>query len=116
MRATYNARMPQPHAILPPQIREDVGALVRELEDMGWQVVSSLYDEKHFGNWILDLERNGKAVRFVKDRGPIEMERRPREELEFHDLWRAFSDYEEFRQSVLKWARAIERNDQKLLK
>jgi hypothetical protein len=107
--------MPRPHAILPPKIKDDVGALVEQLENMGWQVVSSFYDVKHFGNWILDLERDGKAVKFVKDRGQLMVERRPREELQFHDLWRAFDDYGEFKESVLKSVRDTDPIGPKLL-
>jgi hypothetical protein len=91
--------------MLAPQITEDIGETLRRLELLGYSVVDSRYDDAHFGNWYVDLE-GARSVRIVKDRGQF-MANGNREELERHDLWRAYDRKEEFEANLLNWASIV---------
>ena len=96
--------MAQTGANLPIEIEREAGALISDLQAVGWTVSTSLYSPKSFGNWYVDLHRSGVAIRLVKDRSQYMVHGPRKEELEAAGLWWAFDSLSEFRQTVLKWA------------
>lgn len=89
---------------LPDQVEKEAGSLIAELCAARWIVFSSRYDSQSFGNWYVELCRAGLTFRIVKDRSKYMIDGPPKSELQPAGLWRAFDDFEEFRQAVAKWA------------
>jgi hypothetical protein len=86
---------------LPIEIETEAGALISELRETGWAVSAFCYDAKSFGDWYVDLRREDRMVRLVKDRsqyvidGPIE--------IKAAGLWQAFNNFGEFRRAINRW-------------
>ena len=94
---------PMQHPTLPTEVEEEVGALVSELIRAGWKLSGASYKPQMFGNWIVELQRDGSEIRLVKDKSQYYLDGPPRDELQTHGLWRAFIDLSEFRSSLLEW-------------
>lgn len=88
---------------LDPEVRAEVGALIADLRTSGWRVVGSRYDAPSFGNWFVDLERDGRVIRLVKDRSQFMIDG-PANELRAAGLWKAFDRLSTFREAVVAWA------------
>lgn len=91
-------------ARLPLEIQSEAGGLFSDLLTSGWIIAACQYDPNCFGNWRVDLARNGRALRLVKDRSQYMIAGPPMEDLENAGLWKAFNDLEEFRRTVSRWA------------
>jgi hypothetical protein len=88
---------------LDPEVRAEAGALVADLRTAGWRVVASRYDAQGFGNWFVDLERDGRAIRLVKDRSQFMIDG-PTNELGAAGLSKAFDRLSTFHEAVVAWA------------
>jgi hypothetical protein len=90
-----------------PEIQAEIGMLVSTLQALGWTLSDSRYDAKVFGNWYVDLEGFGSAIRLVKDRSQYMVREVPIETLKTAGLWKAFDDLEEFQAAVSRWAETL---------
>jgi hypothetical protein len=90
-----------------PEIQADIGALISNLQALGWRATNSHYDAKVFGNWYVDLESSGSPIRLIKDRSQYMVDRVTVEVLKAAGLWKAFNDLEEFQAAVTRWAEML---------
>jgi hypothetical protein len=97
-------------ASVPREIEREAGGLLADLQNAGWNTVASLFDASFFGNWYVDLDRNGRCIRLVKDRSQYMITGPSTQEIKDVGLWRAFDDYEEFRRMVSVWAMQPDQN------
>ena len=88
---------------LAPEVQAEAGATIADLRAAGWSITASRYSPQTFGNWFIDLERGGRAIRLVKDRSQFMVDG-PTEELRAVGLFRAFDNVTSFRQAVVGWA------------
>jgi hypothetical protein len=95
--------MPSAGKHLPDNVEAEAASLLAELRGLGWTISADRYDPQHFGNWWIDLQRAGRTIRLVKDRSQYMFDGPPAEELKAAGLWKAFDDFEEFRQAVIQW-------------
>jgi len=51
-----------------PKIKREAGQLIALLAAGGWQVHSSQYSSKFFGNWLILLRQGEDEIRLIKDR------------------------------------------------
>ena len=84
------------------EIKRDVGPLLRDLADLGFRVVNSVYSPEQFGNWIVHLE-GPRTFAMVKDRGQFLVDA-DQSSLETAGLWRAHEDAAAYSRLVLAWA------------
>jgi len=89
--------------VLSPQVQAEAGAIIADLRAAGWNITASRYEEQIFGNWVVDLERNGRAIRLVKDRSQFIVDA-PINELKAAGLFKAFDGFNTFREAVVAWA------------
>jgi hypothetical protein len=87
-------------------ILEDIGTLLTELEGLGVKETASQYDEKHFGNFYVDVTGRRGSFRIVRDRGQYLLDG-DLERIKALGLWRAFDSREEFHVAALTYARAV---------
>ena len=90
-------------AFVPPEVQSEAGALLADLRAAGWNAMASRFDEQIFGNWFVDLERDGRAIRLVKDRSQFMVDG-PIDELKAAGLFKAFDSLNSFREAVVAWA------------
>ena len=86
-----------------PEVRAEAGSLIADLRTAGWRVVASRYEAPVMGNWFVDLERDGRVIRLVKDRSQFTIDG-PTDELAAADLSKAFDRLSTFREAVVAWA------------
>ena len=96
--------MPESGFKLPVEVEKEAGPLLAELRAGGWQVYASEYDDSAFGNWSVDLQRDGVVMRLVKDRSQYMVTGPPEEVLKAAGLWRAFHSLNELQTTVARWA------------
>lgn len=89
---------------VPNEITTQAGDLLRALSQAGWMIHCARYDADIMGNWYVDLRRLDQTMRLVKDRSQYMVSNVSREALKAAGLWKAFSDWQEFKAAVLKWA------------
>ena len=56
-------------------------SILAELRAGGWQVSASEYDPSAFGNWFVDVQRDGVVMRMLKDRSQYLVTGLPKEVL-----------------------------------
>ena len=88
-----------------PEVRAETGAILADLSAAGWSVTASRYDAPVFGNWFVDLERDGRAIRLMKDRSQFMVDG-PTDEIRAAGLFKAFEDMGIFREAVVVWTTA----------
>jgi hypothetical protein len=96
--------MPDSGFKLPIKVEKEAGLLLAELRAAGWQVTASEYDHSAFGNWSVNLQRDGVVMRVLKDRSQYLVDGLPAEALKAAGLWRAFDSLDEFQIAVTQWA------------
>ena len=96
--------MPESGFKLPVEVEKEAGPLLAELRAGGWQVSASEYDASAFGNWLVDMQRDGVVMRLVKDRSQYMVTGPPEEVLKAAGLWRAFDSLNELQTTVARWA------------
>src|ERR1700728_689882 len=79
--------MPESGFKLPVEVEKEAGPLLAELRAGGWQVYASEYDDSAFGNWSVDLQRDGVVMRLVKDRSQYMVTGPPEEVLKEGGHW-----------------------------
>ena len=89
---------------VPVEIERDAGTLLAELRAGGWHVSASEYDATAFGNWLVDLQRDGVAIRLLKDRSQYMVTGLSTEVLKAAGLWQAFDSLEELQMTLARWA------------
>jgi hypothetical protein len=92
-----------PPCIVPPEIDVEAGRLLDRLGAAQWRGAAAKYDAANFGNWHVDLERDGEKIRLVKDRSQVRVDA-SKNQLEQANLWKAFEVFDEFCNSVIEWA------------
>jgi hypothetical protein len=95
--------MPGAEQHLPDKVEAEAASLLAELRALGWTVVACRHDPQHFGNWSIALQLGERTIRLVEDRSQYMFDGPPAEELKAAGLWKAFDDFEEFRQAVMRW-------------
>jgi len=85
-----------------PEVPAEAGALVATLRAVGWRVTASRYDAQSFGNWFVDLERDDRAIRLVKDRSQFMIEGQT-DELRAAGLLKPFDRLGSFCEAVVAW-------------
>jgi hypothetical protein len=93
---------------LPHEVSKEIGALVSQLQAVGWTVSFAQYDPGAFGNWYVDLCHADDKIRLVKDRSQYMFDGPTIKGLQAAGLWEAFNDLDVFRRAVIHWA--TERN------
>lgn len=88
---------------LSSEVQGEIGWIVAALKTAGWIITASRYDEKHFGNWYVDLVRNGRAIRLIKDRSQFRVDGSV-EELKTAGLFKIFDGVRTFGEAVVAWA------------
>jgi hypothetical protein len=96
--------MPESVFKLPVKVEKEAGLLLAELRAAGWQVSASEYDASAFGNWSINLQRDGVVMRVFKDRSQYMVDGLSAEALKAAGLWRAFDSLDELRITVTQWA------------
>jgi hypothetical protein len=97
-------QIPMPSAEkLPDKVEAEAASLLAELRALGWTVFAYRHDPRHFDNWSIDLQLAARTIRLVKDRSQYMFDGPRTEELKAAGLWKAFDDFEEFRQAVILW-------------
>ena|SRR5277367_4431336 len=96
--------MPESDFKLPVEVEKEAGPLLAELRAGGWQVSASEYDASAFGNWLIDLQRDGVVMRLLKDRSQYMVDSLPTEVLKAAGLWRTFDSLNELQMAVTRWA------------
>jgi hypothetical protein len=91
---------------LPPEVDREFGSTLATLVTNGWSITDAAYAPESFGNWRVDLTRNGINLRLVKDRSQY-MADGPVEQLRASGLGKAFNDLDDFIAAVDKFAAAI---------
>jgi hypothetical protein len=89
---------------LPVEVEKEAGPFLAELRAGSWQVSASEYDASAFGNWSIDLQRDGVVMRLLKDRSQYMVDGLPTEVLKAAGLWRAFDSLNELQMAVTRWA------------
>jgi hypothetical protein len=98
---------------VPTGIQSEVGELLAEFQKAGWSITASLFDARFFGNWYVDLDRDGLRLSLVKDRSQYMITGRSTEDIQpIKDagLWRAFDDCDEFCRRLTAWVTRSGRN------
>ncbi|HWS71549.1 MAG TPA: hypothetical protein VN605_05520 [Thermoanaerobaculia bacterium] len=85
---------------LAPEIELDLGALLNELEEMGFEIVHARYDARAFGNYVVTLRGPSRELVLVRDRGQYFVEGSILE-LGPLGLWEAFDKKETFCERLL---------------
>jgi hypothetical protein len=75
-----------------------------ELRAGSWQVSASEYDPSVFGNWFVELQRDGIVMRLLRDRSQYLVTGLPKEVLKAAGLWQAFDTINELQVAVTRWA------------
>jgi len=96
--------MPESSFKLPVEVEKEAGPFLAELRAGSWQVSASEYDASAFGNWSIDLQRDGVVMRLLKDRSRYMDDGLPTEVLKAAGLWRAFDSLNELQMAVTRWA------------
>ena len=96
--------MPEGGFKLPVEVEKEAGPLLAELRAGGWQVYASESDASAFGNWLVDLQRDGVVMRLLKDRSRYMDDGLPTEVPKAAGLWRAFDSLNELQMAVTRWA------------
>jgi hypothetical protein len=96
--------MPESGFKLPVEVEKEAGLLLAELCAEGWQVFASEYDASAFGNWFVDLQRDGVVMRLVKDRSQYMVTGLPKKALKVAGLWRVFDSLNELQTTLARWA------------
>ena len=89
---------------MPVEVEKEAGPFLAELRAGSWQVSASEYDASAFGNWLVDLQRDGVVMRLLKDRSRYMDDGLPTEVLKAAGLWRAFDSLNELQMAVTRWA------------
>jgi hypothetical protein len=89
---------------LPNETDEEIGSLIQQFHAAGWSLAASSYEASSFGNWYVDLARDGVTIRLVKERSRYFVDDVPRDVLEPAGLWKAFDRLDEFTNAVTAWA------------
>jgi hypothetical protein len=96
--------MPESGFKLPVEVETEAGQFLAELRAGGWKVSASEYDPSVFGNWFVDLQRDGIVMRLLKDRSQYLVTGLPKEVLKAAGLWQAFDTLNELQVAVTRWA------------
>jgi hypothetical protein len=88
---------------LPGEVAREIGALVSQLQYVGWTVSFAQYDPDIFGNWYVDLGHADQTIRLTKDRSQYMLSGPSIEELQAAGLCKAFDDLDEFCRVVTRW-------------
>ena len=83
-------------------IQDEIGGLLAHLEDAGFEIVESSYDEQSFGDFSIELQSEKAHVHIIRDRGQLYL-RGDRRQLEPVDLWRVYDDRVAFQAAVLAY-------------
>jgi hypothetical protein len=100
--------MNSPSEALLCEIEAEARELISELGLAGWTVAALKCDGDVFGNWYVDLCRDSRTLRLVKDRSQYTINGPPTQEMKDVGLWKAFDSFGEFRRLVSEWARLPE--------
>src|ERR1700733_7260303 len=96
--------MPESGFKLPVEVEKEAGPLLAELRAGGWQVSASEYDASAFGNWLVDMQRDGVVMRLVKDRSQYLVPGARGEVVKAAGLGGAFDSLNELQTTVARWA------------
>jgi hypothetical protein len=96
--------MPESGFRLPVEIEKDAAPILAELRALGWQVSASEYDASVFGDWFIDLQRDGVGMRLLKDRSQYMVTGLPKEVLIAAELWQTFDTLNELQTTLIRWA------------
>jgi hypothetical protein len=99
--------MPSKDKPTPAEIQVEIGKLLSQLSKAGWTILASQYDPKVFGNWFVNVYRDGITIRLVKDRSQYFVDRLSSEKIKADELSVAFSNLQEFQDAVIKWIRTV---------
>jgi hypothetical protein len=86
------------------KISVEAGELVKRLVRAGWNMTSSRYDKRFFGNWYVELVRADQVLTITKDRNQYLACGPSYAELQAAGLQRSFDDFEAFAALVYQWA------------
>jgi len=95
--------MPESAFRLPVEVEKEAASILAELRAGGWQVSASEYDPSAFGNWFVDLQRDGVVMRLLKDRSQYLVTGLPMEVLKAAGLWQAFDTLNELQTTLTRW-------------
>ena len=96
--------MPEGGFKVPVEVEKEAGPLLAELRAGGWQVSASEYDASAFGDWSVELRRDGVVMRLLKDRSQYMVTGLPNEVLKTAGLWQAFDSLNDLQTTVARWA------------
>jgi hypothetical protein len=96
--------MPESGFRLPVEVEKEAAPILAELRAGGWQVSASEYDASAFGNWFVDLQRDGVVMRLLKDRSQYMVTGLSKEVLKAAGLWQAFDTLNELQTTLTRWA------------
>jgi len=88
---------------LPYEIEREAGPIIVALVAAGWDIHDARYAPEQFGNWWVDMVREGVGIRLVKDRSQYSVDG-PAEKLKAWGLWKSFDDRADFVSAVTRFA------------
>jgi hypothetical protein len=91
---------------IPIEVASDIGPLLGQLAEFGYQPADSRYDPTSFGNYYVDLMSGQTWLRIVRDRNQYFIDTASKEQLRQRGMLRAFDDRRAFEQALLQWLRA----------
>src|SRR5687768_13296022 len=90
---TSGARQPlkierqNPGALMSDSLSEEILNYPRLFDELGFRIISQMYEPEHFGNSLVLLENPQLRVMFVRDRGQIRADiASPLEPEDWHDV------------------------------
>ena len=84
---------------LPKEIEAEIGDLIEKLCAAGWRPNRSRYSAECFGDWLIELEREGTMVVLTKDKGQYLIDA-DIEQMKQAGLWKAFNKLDEYKAAV----------------
>jgi len=87
---------------LPPQIQQEAGDLLRELRTAGWEISAALYESSFFGDWFVDLQRDNKCIRLMKENALFTFQNLAEPEPESEEA-STFDSFVNFHRAVSHW-------------
>jgi len=90
---------------IPAEVASDIGPLLDQLAELGYQPTDSRYSPESFGNYFVDLVSRDSVLRIVRDRSQYFIESALSEELRQAGMFRAFDDRTTFGNALLGWLR-----------
>jgi hypothetical protein len=79
--------------------------MLPKLREAGWNVISSVYSAKCFGNWQVCLSRAEEALEFVRDRSQYSIDDKSGfAEMQAAGIAGVFNTFDEFASAVFRYA------------